>query len=319
MRKIVSLLIPALLLSTGLMSQSLIKEKKIELTKDQKKHEMEFALGNANTGGVTVFFEIEKGEKVKGEKRKYQRYEMNLDNDLNVVSGDYKIVGTKKSIKPRIYFKDFRIAYTTWVDDETDDKINKIMLQIVKFDNNNNIVSVQDYELCDEKGFDSYRVISYGNELLVMAQYEKKKTKDKNEKNRDYLVYKRIDAVTMQVKAESELNLLGKDELGLESFLVANNKIFLVGKQLLQTKVLGWKIPQAWLVFRLDLEGKEEARGQITIPGGNGIASVYMYTAGDMLYMAGEYGDPKAMGRGVAFPSGNKTVKVTNPYLGMFI
>lgn len=304
---------------TDALTQSLISEKMIPLDKDQKKNEVEFALYNPNTDGITVFFEIQKGEKVKGQKRTYKRYEIDLNNNLDIVSAEYKTLGTKNSVKPRIYFKDFRIGYTTWVDDETEDKINKVMLQIIKFDNNNKIIDIKDYELCEEKGFDYYKILPYNGELIVMAQYEKKKTKDKNEKNRDYMILKRIDPVTMETKLSEELNLLGKDELALESYLISNDKIFLVGKQLLQTKILGIKIPQKWLIFRLNLDGKEEARGEITIPDkAMGISSVYIAEGNGMIYLAGEYGYAKDVTKTPA-PSSGKTVTVKNPNIGMFI
>jgi len=307
------------LITSAVFSQSLISENKTELSRAQQKNEMDFALRNYQTNGVTVFFEPEKAEKVKGEKRKYQRYEMALDENLKVVGEGYKIIGTKNSVKPRLYFDDFRIGYTTWVDDETDDKVNKIMFQLIKYDNNNVITSIKDFEMCDEKGFDSYRVVTYEGKVYVMAQYEKRKTKNKDEKNRDYLVFMRINPISMDVEVQKELNLLGKDELGLESFLVTKDKIFLAGKSLLQTKVLGWKIPKGFIAFRLSLDGDEEARGEITIPAGMGIANIYMAENNGMLYMAGEYGDPKAMGKAPKMPANNKTVKVSNPYLGMFI
>mgnify|MGYP007070700475 CR=1 FL=1 len=103
----------ALSLCVGSFSfgQTLLNEKLIELTKDQQKNEMEFALFNPNTQGATVLFESQKAEKVKGQKRTYERYEMVLDKELNVVAGEYKALGTKNAIKPRIYYKDFRIAY----------------------------------------------------------------------------------------------------------------------------------------------------------------------------------------------------------------
>ncbi|NTW31151.1 MAG: hypothetical protein HGB12_00700 [Bacteroidetes bacterium] len=313
------------------MSQSLISEKQIPLTKDQTKYEMDFALINSTVGGATVFFEPQKADKVKGEKRKWERYEMIIDKDMNVSGGEYKTLGTKNSIKPRIYFDNFRIAYTTWVDDEYLDtvwgkkgdykikEVPKIVFQLVKYDNNNKITDIEDYVLCDEKGFDSYRVIQYKGELLVMAQYEKKKTKNPDEKNRDFLVYNRIDPATMKVKANAELNLLGKDELGFEAFVAANDKIFLVGKQLLQTKVLGIKMAKSYFIFRLGLDGTEEARGTITIPfADKGIGSVYLYENNDTIYMAGEYGDPKSMGgRAPSMKAGS--VKCLNPFEGMFI
>lgn len=318
--KLTSGLIVYLIMYSNALTQSLISEKMIPLDKEQKKNEVEFALYNPNTDGITVFFEIQKGEKVKGQKRTYKRYEIDLNNNLDIISAEYKTLGTKNSVKPRIYFKDFRIGYTTWVDDETDDKINKVMLQIIKFDNNNKILDIKDYELCEEKGFDYYKIMPHNGELIVMAQYEKKKTKDKNEKNRDYLILKRIDPATMETKLSEELNLLGKDELALESYLITNDKIFLVGKQLLQTKVLGIKIPQKWLIFRLNLDGKEEARGEITIPDkAMAISSVYIAEGNGMIYLAGEYGNAKDVTAVPKMPSSSKTVKVKNPNLGMFI
>jgi hypothetical protein len=306
---------------SSVLSQKLVSEKQIELTKNQKKYEMDFALPSGTAGNFTVFFEPQRAPKVKGERMKFQRYEMVLDKDMNVVSEEFKTLGTGSSVKPKIYFDNFRIAYTTWVDNETEDKINKMMFQLIKYDNNNLIMEIKDYELCDEKGFGTYKVTNYNGELFVLAQYEKKKTKDKNEKNRDYLVYKRIDPNTMELKAESELNLLGKDELGLEAVSIIKDKIYLVGPQLLQMKIGNWKIPKGYYIFKLNLNGEEETRGEITIPvKAMGVGSVYLAEGNGMLYMAGEYGDPKKIYRAPSVPySGSSSVKVANPFIGMFI
>jgi hypothetical protein len=322
-RKLLVLGILPFFMVSVVFSQKLITEKQIPLTKEQKKYEPDFALPNQSTGGVTVYFEPMKAAKVKGEKRKFQRYEMQLDKDLNLVAGDFKTLGTPNSVRPKFHYKEFAINHSTWVDDETDDKINKMMLQLTKFDLDNNIIEVKSFELCDEKGFDNYRVTDYNGDLIIFAQYEKKKTKDKNEKNRDYLVYKRIDPVTLEVKNESELNLLGKDELGLEAFLIEKDKIFLVGPQLLQLKIGKMKIPQGWFVFKLNIDGTEEMRGQLTLPDkAVGVGSVYLTFNKDILYMIGEYGDPKKMQKTPSPPYGSSTsttVKCTNPYLGIFL
>ena len=304
-------------------SQKILSEKQVELTTAQKKHEPAFGVFNQNTGFITIFFEPQPVPYEKGERRKYERYEIQLDKDLNLFSGDFKTLETKFSLRPKLFFNDCSISYYTWVDNGADNKFNKMMLQIIKFDQDNNITDNKSYELCEEQAFDSYRVTSYNGSLIILAQYEKKYTKDKNEKNKTFLEYKRLDITTLEVKNETELNLLGIEKLGLETILIEKDKIFLVGPQLSQVDSGTIKIPKTWFVFRLNIDGTEEKRSELAIP----VKPVCIYSAfltfnKDILYLIGEYGDPEEMKKIPSPPYGSSasiSIKCVNQNLGIYL
>jgi hypothetical protein len=311
------LIIALLVLFAGqLQAQSLVSEKKIELTKDQRKNEPLGALYNAQSGGALVYFESQKAKKEKGSKRTWQRYEMATDKDLNVTGGEYVTLGTKHAVRPRIFFDNFRIGYTSWIDDEG--KNDMMMIQVIKFDNQNKIMEIKDFEVCAEKEFGNYRIIRAGNEIIMMVQMESK-SKDKNERGLDYVKYYRINANTLEIAAQNDLNLLGKREFGLENLMFHNNKIYMVGIEFQQIKPFKWKFPKSYMLFKLSMDGTEEARSVVELPQGFRAAGVQMAANNNDLVIAGEYASGKAKQVAPKQPAQNKTVKVSNPYIGLFI
>ncbi len=300
----------------SLYAQSLVSEKKIPLTKDQRKNEPLGALYSANTGGAMVYFESQKAKKEKGEKRTWQRYELAVDRDLNIGKADYVNLGTKHSVKPRLFYDNFRIGYTSWIDEEG--KNDMMMIQIIKFDNNNKIIEIKDIEVCSEKEFGNYRIVRAGSELLLMVQMETK-SKNKKESGLDFLKYYRIDPATMEIKSQNELNLLGKREFGLENMLYHNDKLYLVGIELQQIKPFKWKFPKDYILFKLSMEGVEEGRSILQLPQGFKIAGVQLDARNTDLVLAGEYSPSNAKPVAPKMPSNNKTVKVSNPYIGLFV
>lgn len=305
----------ALALSTSTaFAQVLVSEKKLELTKDQRKNEMEGALGDSETGGALVYFEAKKAEKVKGQKRQFERYETVLDPNLNVVSGDYVILGTKNAVRPKVFYEDMRIGYTTWVDEEG--KTDMVMVQIIKFDKKNKVKEVKDLEVCAEREFKDYRVISLGANLIIMVQYE---SKEKETKNLDFVKYIRVDVNTMEVKSETDLNLLGRNAFGIEYLLANEGKIYMVGKELATIKPFNITTTKGYILFRLNLEGQEEARQPLELPQGLKIGGVQLHINNGDLLLAGEYALGGGKERKPVSPNGSKTVQVSNPYIGIFV
>ncbi len=302
--------------AAGSMAQKQVSDKQIELTKDQRKNEPLGAIYSANTNGALVYFESKKAKKEKGEKRTWERYEMAIDPNLNVVNGDYVTLGTKHAVKPKIFYADFKIGYTSWIDEEG--KTDMMMIQIIKFDNNNKILEVQDIEICPEKEFGNYRIIRAGNELIAMVQTELK-GKDKKTKGLDIVKYYKINPSTLEVISQNDLNLLGKREFGLENLMFFNNKIFMVGIELQEVKLFDLKIPKDYYLFKLSMDGKEEGRSILQLPTGFKIAGVQMEANGNNLVLAGEYAAANSKSKMPKRPTGNKTVKVSNPYIGLFI
>lgn len=296
-------------------AQSLVDEKKIELTKDQRKNEMEGALRDNETGGVLVYFEAKKADKVKGEKkRKYERFETVLDQDLNTVSGDYITMGTKHAVRPKIFYDDKRIGYTTWVDEEG--KTDMKMVQLVQFDKKNKIQKVQDIEVCAEKEFKDYRIVDMGGDLILMVQYE---SKQKETKNLDFVRYFRIDANSLEIEAQNDLNLLGRNAFGLEYLMAQDGKIYMVGKELAIIKPFKIMTVKNYLLFRLNLDGQEEARKVLELPNGLRMAGAQLHINQDDLMLAGEYALGGTKVKKPIAPYGNRSGLVSNPYIGIFV
>src|SRR5690606_29231448 len=162
------------------------------------------------------------------------------------------------------------------------------------------------------------RIIRAGSELLLMVQMETK-SKNKKERGLDFLKYYRIDPVSMEIKSQNELNLLGKREFGLENMLYHNNKLYLVGIELQQIKPFKWKFPKDYILFKLSMEGVEEGRSILQLPQGFKIAGVQLDARNTDLILAGEYSPSNAKPVAPKMPSNNKTVKVSNPYVGLFV
>ncbi len=301
-------------LSGGLFAQTLISEKQIPLTKEQRKNEPIYAMHNEASNGVMVLFESSKAKREKGEKRKYQRYELSADQNLNVTDGSYVTLGTKNSVKPKFFFKDFRIGYTTWIDD--DEKTDMMIVQIIKFDKSNKVIDVKDFEVCTEREFSDYQIVSNNGDLILLVQYE---SKAKETKNLDFVKYYRIDGNTLEIKSESDLNLLGRDQFGIESMLAVNNAIYLVGKQLQQIKPFKFKLTKDFILFKLDENGKEQGRTTLGLPNGFKMAGVQLTTHKNDLYLIGEYAPSTAQPVMKSYPANNKSVKVSNSYIGMFV
>lgn len=302
----------ALGLSSG-FAQSLLSEKKIELSKDQRKNEMEGALGDSETGGALVYFEAKKAEKVKGQKRQFERFETVLDPDLNVVSGNYVLLGTKNAVRPKIFYENMRIGYTTWTDE--DGQTDMMMVQVIKFDKKNKVQEVKDLEVCAEKEFKDYRIVSLGSDLIIMVQYE---SKDKATKNLDFVKYIRLDVNTMEVKSENDLNLLGRNAFGIEYLLANEGKIYMVGKELATIKPFNILVTKGYILFRLNLNGQEEARQVLELPQGLRMGGVQLHINNGDLLLAGEYSLGGKTAKPV-MPYSSKTVKVSNPYIGIFV
>jgi hypothetical protein len=300
-------------------AQSLISEKKILLTKDQRKNEPIGAFYESKSDGVLVYFESKKAKKEKGEKRTWERYEMTIDKNLEVKGGDYNTLGTKFAIRPRLYFSDYRIGYTSWVDEEG--KTDIMMVQIIKFDLNNKILEVKDYEISPEKAFKNYRVITAGDKILIMAQFESKGTGDKgkSDKGMDYVKFITVNALNLEVESSNELNLLGKNEFGIEDLMFYNNKIYMVGIELQIIKPFKWKFPKNYILFRLAIDGKEEARQNLALDSKFRMAGGQLAINGENLCVAGEYALTSTKQVAPKTPASNKTVKVSNPYVGIFM
>ncbi|MCY7291656.1 MAG: hypothetical protein LH615_05670, partial [Ferruginibacter sp.] len=301
-------------MAASVFSQSLVSEKQIPLSKEQRKNEPEGAIYSSASDGVMVYFESSKAKKEKGQKRSYKRFELNSDKDLNVTDGDYVTLGTKNAVKPRLYFKDFRIGYTSWVDE--DEKTDMMIIQLIKFDKANKIVEVKDIEVCTEREFSDYQIVSNNGNLVLLVQYE---SKAKETKNLDFVKYYKIDASTLEVKSESDLNLLGRDEFGIESMLAVNNSIYLVGKQLQRIKPFKFKLTKDFILFKLSSDGKEEGRTTLGLPSGYKMAGVQLTSHGNDLVLAGEYAPSTAQPMMKSYPANNKSVKVNNSYIGMFV
>ena len=304
-------------------SQSVISEKQIVLTKEQKKHEPDFAIYNDSLKGVTLVFEPKQAPFVKGEKKKFVRYELQLDNELNLFSGDFRTVDTKLSLHPKIVFDTFSIAYYTWVDIGSDHKFNKMMLQIVQYDKENNVILSKSFELCDEKGFACNRISRYKNDLIVLTQYEALHGKDKNEKNKSHLLYTRINISMLELINQTDLMLQPNDDISLDAVLIEKDKLFIVGSQLMKADSGFAKIPKTWFAFRFNLDGTEEKRVELSIAANNfTIGSAFLRFNKDLLYLVGEFGNLSDMKK-IPLPDYQSTVsgsaKCPNLYQGMYV
>jgi hypothetical protein len=312
-----------LLLISGVDAQQIIGDVQVELTPSQKKHDPSYGFVNKKTGGLTIFFEPQTAPFEKGEPIKYERYELQLDKDLNIFSGDFRTLDAWYSLQPKIFWNETSIGYYIWLNKKAGKETGFIVLQIIKYDNDNNITATKSIELCDEKEFESYKISSYNGSLLIFYSMEVKTVKENKISKVAHFFYKRIDIASLNITDEYELNLIANEELGLESVLVENDKIFFICPELTQTDSNFIKIPKSWLVFKLNLDGTVDKINEIALPGsGATIGSAYLSIYKDEIYIVGEYGISNDMLKTPKPPYGSSTsatIKCTNPFMGIYL
>ena len=302
------------LVSTSLVSaQELVNESYFPLDKELRKNTAQYVDYDPIKEELCITMEAQKRDKVKGQKRIWDRVQLYFDNSPKFVRDDL-LEAEKPDFKTPEFETEFHFISTQLKPSNAEaTSLHRYTLEFYtkdfQFQKRLNLT------LCKTNEFDRLVTIQHENELLLLVQFHSFTNPSSTQ-----VKYFRIDLNTIKLTSEKILTLAGSSYLGCLDGTIVENKLTVIGKTMVNNFTT---TPQEeWKVIQFDLAGNELKQAPISIPLNNRLSQGKIAYSNGAIVLLAEYG-PQYTGSffpvNATTPPKSKKWYINNAMSGLFL